>query len=64
LNGVTPGGYQRFVITVKGRELTVRRNEQEIERLNLPADSPSRGAFGLSDTGGAVEFMNIYARDL
>lgn len=64
LSGTSPSGFQRFVITVKGREVTVKRNEQEIERVTLTSDSPARGAFGLSDTGGAVEFMNIYARDL
>ena len=59
-----PGSYQRFIITVKGREVTVKRNDTETQRMNLPANAPVRGAFGLRDTGGAVEFMNLYARDL
>ena len=64
LEGATPGSHQRFIITVKGREVTVTRNDQEIQRLMLPADAPARGAFGLRDTGGSLEFMNLYARDL
>jgi hypothetical protein len=63
LKGAVPGSYQRFVITVKGREVIVRRRDEEIHRATLPADSPARGAFGLRDTGGAVEFMNLCARD-
>jgi hypothetical protein len=64
LRGATPGSYKRFVITIKGRDVTVTCNEQETQRFALPADSPARGAFGLCDTGGAVEFMNLYVRDL
>ncbi len=64
LEGATPGSYQRYVITVKGREVTVKRNDQETQRFMLPAEAPAHGAFGLRDTGGAVEFMNLYVRDL
>jgi hypothetical protein len=64
LESARAGGYQRFSITVRGREVIVKRNDQEVQRLTLPADSPARGAFGLSDTGHAVEFMNLYAREL
>jgi hypothetical protein len=64
LEGATPGNYQRFITTVRGREVIVKRNGQEVQRLTLPADAPARGRFGLGRTGGAVEFMNLYARDL
>jgi hypothetical protein len=64
LEGATPGSYQRFVVTVKGRDVTVKRNDHETQHFTLPADAPARGAFGLRDTGGAVEFMNLCARDL
>jgi hypothetical protein len=64
LEGAVPGGYQRFIIAVKGREVIMKRNDKETRRLMLPVDAPSRGAFGLRDTGGTVEFMNLYARDL
>ena len=59
-----PGQYQRFLITVQGRAVTVRRNGQEIQRLTLPADAPLRSALGLRPASGAVEFMNLYAREL
>jgi len=64
LGGATPGSYQRFIITVRGREVTIKRNDLETLRVNLPANTPVRGAFGLQATGGALEFMNLYARDL
>lgn len=64
LTGATPGSYQRFVITAKGREVVVKHNDKEVQRLTLPQDAPVRGAMGLRDTGGAVEFMNLNARDL
>ena len=64
LEGVAAGNTQRFVVTVTGREVIVKRNGKETQRLTLPAGAPARGAFGLRDTGGAVEFMNLYVRDL
>ena len=64
LTGAEPGKSQRFIITVKGRNVTVKLNDQETQHVTLPADAPARGSFGLLDTGGAVEFMNLYARDL
>ena len=63
LDGLAPGAYQRFVITVKGADVAVMRNDKETQRLTLPADGPKRGAFGLVDTGNALQFMNLYARD-
>jgi hypothetical protein len=59
-----PGRQQRWMIAVKGKDLTVRCNENETQRLELPGDAPKRGALGLIDTGVAAEFMNFYARDL
>jgi hypothetical protein len=64
LEGATPGSYQRFIITVKGREVTVKRNNQETQRLALPASVSPRGACGLRDVGGSVDFMNLCVRDL
>ena len=63
LAGATPGSHQRFTVTLKGRELTVKRAEQEIQRLTLPANAPARGPLGLRDTGGAMELMNLYVRE-
>jgi hypothetical protein len=64
LEGAAPGNSQRFTITVKGREAVVKRNEKETQRLTFPPETPARGALGIRDTGGSVEFMNLYARDL
>jgi hypothetical protein len=64
LEGATAGNSQRFIITLNGREVTVKRNDKETQRFTLPAEAPARGAFGLRDTGGAVEFMNLYVRGL
>ena len=64
LAGTAPGTYQRFILTVKGRELTVKRNDKEVQRLTLPSDLPDRGSLGLVGTDGAMDFMNLYVRDL
>jgi hypothetical protein len=64
LEGTTAGAYQRFVIRVTGREVTVRRNDEAARQLRLPPDAPARGPLGLRDSGGSLEFMNLYARDL
>ncbi|HEY2952318.1 MAG TPA: family 16 glycoside hydrolase, partial [Verrucomicrobiae bacterium] len=64
LTEAEPGKYQRFILTVKGRDVTVKRNDREAQHLTLPPDAPSHGAFGLRDTGVALEFMNIYMRGL
>ena len=64
LAGVEPGKFGRFSIMTKGRAVTVKLNDQEIQRFTLPAGAPASGALGLADTGGAVEFMNLHWRDL
>ncbi|MBI3849302.1 MAG: DUF1080 domain-containing protein [Verrucomicrobia bacterium] len=64
LEGATPANFQRFIITVKAREVIVKRNDKEKQQLTLPADAPARGAFGLRDVGGGVRFMNLYGREL
>ena len=64
LNGALPEQYSRFIIAVKGREVTVKCSNRDVQKFSLPAGAPARGAFGLHDTGVAVEFMNLYARDL
>ena len=64
LAGAEPGRQQRFVITLRGREIMVKLNDKESQRLTLPAEAPARSSLGLRDTGRAMEFMNLYARDL
>ncbi len=64
LTRAEPGKYQRFHIKVKGRDITIKCNDQQPLFLKLPTDVPSRAAFGLQATGVAVDFMNLYAKDL
>lgn len=64
LPGAELGHYQRYTITVRGRDVAVRRGEQPAVHFTLPAEVPNRGAFGLRATSGAGEFMNLYVRDL
>lgn len=64
LNGAEPGKSERFLVAFKGREVVVKIKDKETQRLGLPADAPTRGQLGLRDTGVAVEFMNLYAREI
>src|SRR5207249_1409589 len=43
LEGATPGSFQRFIITLKNRTVTVKRNDKEAQRFTLPVNSPHRG---------------------
>ena len=58
------GNYQRYSITVKGSEIVVKRGDKESQRMTLPTKTKARGPFGLQDNGTAMEFMNLYAREL
>ena len=64
LPGAESGRYQRYTITVRGRDVAVRRGEEAAVHRTLPAEVPNSGAFGLRATSGTLEFMNLYARDL
>ena len=64
LDGVKPDGHTRFVVTVRGREVTVKRGQEEAQRFTLTAEGARRGPLGLRDTGGGLEFMNLYVREL
>lgn len=64
LEGATPGTYQRYTITIKGGQVALKRGDQEITRSKLASDSPLKCAIGLRDVGTAIEFMNLYVRDL
>ena len=70
--GVTPkmkadkplGQWNRFIITMKGDRLTVQLNGQTvIENAQLPDVAP-RGPIALQHHGDAIEFANIYIREL
>ena len=64
LTGVTPGRYQRVTVNLKGRNVIVAINGTESQKLTLPDDAPARGAFGVRDTGAALDLMNLHVRDL
>jgi hypothetical protein len=70
--GVTPkvkadkpiGEWNRFIITLRGDRLTVNLNGQTvIENAQLPG-VPTRGRIGLRHQGAAIEFANIFVREL
>jgi len=70
LNGAEGGKFSRFTITVRGREVRVRREEPAPSAVRtdsastLPAAAPARGALALIATEGGGTFMNLHARDL
>jgi hypothetical protein len=64
LADASPGNYQRYSITAKGSEISVKRADKELQRVTVPADAKARAPFGLRDSGAAMEFMNLYAREL
>jgi hypothetical protein len=58
------GQWNRFVITLKGDRLTVVLNGQTvIDRAELPG-IPARGPIALQHHGDAVEFANLYLKEL
>lgn len=59
-----PGEWNRFHITLKGDHLTVMLNGKTvIENARLPG-IPERGPIALQHHGDAIEFANIYIREL
>ncbi|GDY18852.1 hypothetical protein LBMAG56_01970 [Verrucomicrobiota bacterium] len=64
LSGLVAGRHQRVTINLKGRELVVKVNDKETQKEMLPADAAARGAFGLRDTGAAMDLMNLHVREL
>jgi len=64
LEGAPSGKYQRFIITVKDRQVQVKAGEKEMARLPLTSSAPPRSSFGLRDIGTSVTFMNLYVREL
>jgi hypothetical protein len=58
------GQWNRFEITLRGDELTVDLNGRRvIDRARLPG-LPARGPLALQNGEGAVEFANLYVREL
>jgi hypothetical protein len=59
-----PGGWNRFVITVKGGVCTVVLNGQTVADGVKLTGLPPRGPIGLDFQGGSIEFANLYVREL
>ncbi len=62
--GIKWGAWNRVIVTVKGRAVTLTINDREIRRQELPTDAPTRGTIGLVDIGTGIEFANLLIRDL
>jgi hypothetical protein len=59
-----PGSWNRFVITMRGEQLTVVLNGKTvIENARLPG-VPAKGPIGLHHHGDPIEFANLYIREL
>ena len=64
LGGGEPARYERFLVSIRGREVTVRRGDKEVRKLTLAANAPTAGALGLSESEPGCEWMNLYVRRL
>ena len=62
LADVPAGKWTRVRLTVAASEVIVWHGEKEVRRV--PVSTGARGAFGLRDTGAAMEFGNLHARTL
>ena len=51
-------------LNVKGRDVIVTINGQELRRQQLPTDTPARGPIGLVDIGTGMEFANLFVHEL
>ena len=60
LKGAKPEVYQRFIVHVKGGEVTVMTDGQPTQKMTFETGASSRGPLGLGDDGGGSEFMNLY----
>jgi predicted neuraminidase len=58
-----PGQWNRYMIAVIGNQLTVALNGGVLLETKLK-DAPAKGKIGLVDRGSAVQFGNLYIRDL
>ena len=64
LREAAPGNYTRFQIGVKGGEVWLRRGDMDVSKQTPSKSMPAKAPFEIQDTGGALEFMNIYVREL
>jgi hypothetical protein len=63
LGAFKTGEYQRYKITVRGPEVTVSKGDY-VQKNTASTGASARSKFGLRATGNALEFMNLYAREL
>ena len=70
--GVTPkvaadkpiGQWNRFHITMKGKKLSVKLNDKQVLEDALLPDVDAAGPIALQKHDGAIEFTNIFVREL
>ncbi len=62
--GPDAGKWARHRIRVSGREVAVWVNDKEQPALMLAEAAPAKGPLILLDSGGGVDFANIFVRDL
>lgn len=59
-----PGKWNRYFITVKGKKVTVELNEKIVLKdVEIP-DLPARGPIVLKHEGSAVEYQNLFLKEL
>lgn len=63
LAGAEPGKFKRYVLAVKGAQITMTQDGQQVGNATLPSGQ-GRREVGLRSLGGPADFMNLYARDL
>jgi hypothetical protein len=64
LEGGTPGEFQRFFITAKAHDVSLKAEGQEPRHFAIETDAPAHLALGLADNGVPAEYMNIYVREI
>jgi hypothetical protein len=64
LDGRTPGEFQRFFITAKAHDVSLKAEGQEPRHFAIETDAPAHLALGLADNGVPAEYMNIYVREI
>ena len=55
--------WNRFHVTLRGDQLTVRLNDKLVSEKTLTG-APMKGPLGLRHDGGAIQFANIYVKEL
>jgi hypothetical protein len=63
LDGTSTGSYTRFRISSRNGIIRVRRDETEFQTQTSQATLVPSSPFAIRDTGGPLEFMNLYANE-